>query len=532
MILSEILLSPDSLALPSQQSVELTSSNLPIVIIDTSGRTIQDQVRIQASMRIIYNGCGNRNYVTDPANNFSGRIAIELRGSSSISYPQKAYRLETQDASGENQNVSLIGMPKENDWILYAPYDDQSLIRNVLAYRLSNDMGRYASRTRFCELILNNEYGGLYILMEKIKQDKNRVNITPMDSSAISGDELSGGYIIKVDKVEGENVGGWSSSCGVFYQYHEPQADEILPVQKNYIRSFMNQFENAMTRPDMSDSSVGYPKYIDVPSFVDHFILSEFCKNIDAYRISSYMFKERDSKGGKLNAGPIWDFNLSLGKTWFSEDAYRVDEWEVNHNNYKPYDSPKVPFWWEKLGHDHEFGKHVDTRWRQLRENVLREDSLYHRIDLLVDSLSEARARHFQRWPEVAWGHSYEKEIQMMKEWINNRIQWIEVNVVILAAISDPIGSENLPGGFKLEQNYPNPFNSATTIEFNLPRTDFVTLKVYDLLGQEVTTLVAEKLAAGTHKEIWDAKGLASGVYLYRLEGKDFTLTRKLTALK
>jgi hypothetical protein len=300
MLLNEIALPQVPSTIPINATMTFTSSNLPIVIIDTFGQSIKDEYRIQADMKIINNGEGQRNYLTDVPNNYDGWIDIELRGSASLTYPKKQYRFETQDASSNNLNVSLMGMPEENDWILYGPYDDQSLIRNVLAYKLSNEIGRYASRTRFCELVLNNDYRGLYVLMEKIKRDKNRVAISSLDSLDVTGDAVTGGYIIKFDKEKGENVGGWWSNRGIFYQYHYPKADEIVSAQNNYIRDFMNQFEAAMTRPNISDSSVGYPKYIDVESFVDHFILCEYCKNIDAYRISNYMVKDRDSRGGKL----------------------------------------------------------------------------------------------------------------------------------------------------------------------------------------------------------------------------------------
>ena len=524
-------------SLPKKVSVEFSSSNLPIIILDTNDRAIKDEYRIPAQMKIIYNGKGIRNHLTDPPNNFDGRIAIELRGSASLMYPKKGYRLETQDSLGNNLNISLIGMPVENDWILYGPYDDQSLIRNVLAYQLSNAIRRYASRTRFCELILNDDYRGLYVLMEKIKRDNDRVDISRMDFLDTIGDALTGGYIFKFDKEKGENVGGWWSSRGIFYQYHYPKADEIIPIQKAYIRDFMNRFETAMSRSNFADSISGYPKYIDVASFIDYFILNEFCKNIDAYRISNFMFKDRDSKGGKLNEGPIWDFNLSFGKTWFKEDAYRFDEWEIDHNRYKPNDWPKVPFWWEKLGHDPAFAQQAETRWRELRNGVLHRDSVYQAIDLLVDTLTEARIRNFERWPESAKDHSYETEIQLMKQWIKDRVEWIEANFGELSEVRHPLETEKDPHSIFLAQNYPNPFNSETTIEYQLPTTLNVKLSIYNVQGQEVATILDEKKEPGFYQVRWNGKDeigntLPSGVYLYHFRADVLVMTKKLILLK
>ncbi len=518
-------------------NMSFSSSNLPIVIIDTYGQTIRDLYRIQANLQIIDNGVGQRNYLTNPPNNYDGWIDIELRGSASLNYPKKQYRFETQDSQRNNLNVSLMGLPAENDWILYGPYDDQSLIRNVLAYTLSNDIGRYASRTRFCELVLNNDYRGVYVLMEKIKRDKNRVNISKLDSLDKTGDAVTGGYIFKFDKDKGENVGGWWSNRNIFYQYHYPAADEIIQEQKNYLRDFMNQFEAAMLRADIADSNFGYPKFIDVASFVDHFILCEYCKNIDAYRISNYLYKDRDSKGGKLTEGPIWDFNLAFGKTWFAEDAFRVDEWEIDHNRYKPNDWPKVPFWWERLGHDREFARLVRWRWKELIQGPLQPDRVFRLIDGLVDTLEEARARNFARWPETASKHSYEAEIQQMKNWLIARIDWIESHLDQLSAVEIVPRSEGTPPGFLLAQNYPNPFNASTRIRYDLPRATAVQLSIYDLSGQLVRHLVDDLQSSGTYEVLWDGKdsagnSAASGVYFCQMIAGDWASQKKLLLLR
>ena len=161
-----------------------TSSNLPIVIINTSGQTIPDNPKILAHMGIIDNGFGNRNHVTDSFNIYNGRIGIELRGSWSQTFPQKQYGIETWDSINVSFDTTMMGMPVESDWVLYAPYNDKTCMRNVLVYDIANKSGHYASRTRFCELLLNNEYKGIYVMMEKVKRDVNRVDIsklTPTD---------------------------------------------------------------------------------------------------------------------------------------------------------------------------------------------------------------------------------------------------------------------------------------------------------------------------------------------------------------
>ena len=144
------------------------SSTLPIVVIDTDGKEIIDEDKITGHMGVIYKGRGKRNLITDNFNEYDGYIGIEIRGSSSQMFPKKQYAVETRDEDRNNLNVPILGLPEENDWILYAPYSDKSLIRNCLAYKLYRETGRYTSRTRFCELFLNDDYKGLYVFMEKI----------------------------------------------------------------------------------------------------------------------------------------------------------------------------------------------------------------------------------------------------------------------------------------------------------------------------------------------------------------------------
>jgi hypothetical protein len=226
-----------------QVNVDTLSSNLPIVVIDTQGQTIRDEPKITAKMGIINNVLGHRNNNGDPFNGYDGFIGIEVRGNSTQDYPKKSYGFETRHEDGENNNVELLGLPKENDWVLYGPYADKSLMRNVLIFQLSRDIGRYAPRTKFCELIINDQYRGIYVLMEKIKQDRNRVDIAKLDENDVAGDSLTGGYIVKCDWSDGD--GGWYSTYNVEDSYYggamiiaeDPEWLELNSKQRNYIEN-------------------------------------------------------------------------------------------------------------------------------------------------------------------------------------------------------------------------------------------------------------------------------------------------------
>lgn len=211
-----------------------TASNLPIIVINTNGQFIPDDPKIIAHMGIIDNGVGQVNSISDPFNNYDGRIAIELRGESSQSFPKKSYSIETQTSTGANFNAALLGIPAENDWVLYAPYTDKTMMRDVLAYQLGRDFGKYAPRTRFAEVVINDDYQGVYVLIERIKRDNNRVDIATLQPSDVSGDEITGGYILRVDKLDGNDYPGWTATPtpmlagenDITFQYFDPAGED------------------------------------------------------------------------------------------------------------------------------------------------------------------------------------------------------------------------------------------------------------------------------------------------------------------
>ncbi len=141
----------------------------------------------------------------------------------------------------DDTSFSLMGLPAESDWILHGPYSDKALIRNYLAYTLARDMGHYASRTRFCELFLNDQYRGVYVLIERIKRDSARVDIAKLLPTDVTGDQLTGGYIVKIDRSAGDYTDGWfspylgtgSGGSGPFFAYSYPQRDKIAPDTEN-----------------------------------------------------------------------------------------------------------------------------------------------------------------------------------------------------------------------------------------------------------------------------------------------------------
>ena len=363
------------------------------------GKEILDEPRISANMKII-NNVESRNFLSDSKYEYHGQISIEIRGSSSQSFfPKKQYGFETQNEDGSNNNVSLLGLPSENDWILYAPYSDKTLIRNILAYKLSESLGNYAPRTRLCELVLNGEYAGVYVLTEKIKRDKNRVDISKLKPDEITGDDLTGGYIVKIDKLTDSSCDGWHTETeNVFIQYHYPEYNDIVPEQKSYIKNYINRFERSLFSENFSDLSNGYQQFMDINSAIDFMIINEISKNVDAYRFSTFMYKDKDSNSGKLIFGPVWDYNIAFGNVNYAE-GYIVE-------GYRMVNFP----WWRRLMQDPIFTDSLKRRWAEIRKEKFSNDRIINIIDSLTLVLKEPQQRNFQKWSIIGkyvWPNHY-----------------------------------------------------------------------------------------------------------------------------
>lgn len=425
--------------------VILENSNLPIVVINTVDNvSIPDEPKVWATMGIINNDSG-LNLVTDPFNEFFGEIGIEIRGSSSAMFPKKAYGLETRGPDSTNYNASIFNWPADNDWILYAPYSDKSLVRNVLTYTIGTELGNYSPRTELVEVVLNGDYIGVYVFTERIKQNPGRVNIDELTLEDTAGVDITGGYIVKIDKTTAGGVIAWTSPYTqawpawgpIRFQMHDPEIPEMNEQQLDYIEGYITDFEDALAGADYMDPIDGYRPYIDVRSFVDFMIVNEISKNVDGYRISTFFHKQKDTEGGKLVAGPLWDFNLGWGNANYCAGG-STSGWEIYFNNVCGGGGDlNNPFWWNRLVTDPEFAHDLNCRWQELRMTTLHTDTLLNFIDELETLLEEPAERNFQRWPvlgEYVWpnnyvGDTYAEEMDYLRSWMVDRLDWMDENM-------------------------------------------------------------------------------------------------------
>lgn len=502
----------------------LLYTNLPLVVINTNGKPITDDPKITAGIKVIYKGSAILNHPSDAGNVYDGLCGIEYRGHYSQELPQKPYGFETRDAAGNNLNVSLLDMPDENDWILLANYNDKTFMRNTLAFHLFSAMGHYAPRANICELVLNGRYDGIYILTEKIKQDDHRVDIAGLDADDNAGDSLTGGYMFKTDYYDGSNswLSGYSPvdrpGENVYFVYAYPDPDAITSSQKAYLKRYVDAFEDVLYGAGFDDPQTGYRAYLDLASFIDYFIIGELSRNVDAYKKSAFFFKDKDSKGGLLNRGPVWDFdwawkNMNDNCTIFS--ATDGSGWAYKVNDC--YNWPVAPAWIVRLMEDNSFQNEVFRRYFSLRKTLLSEEYIYHYIDSVHQLVEKAQARHYDRWPilginvgtpEVDYQPStYAGEIDKFRNWIETRLLWLDANLPGEATVSHP---DALNADAMVIRIYPNPARDMLFIE---SEQAIQRVEIFNSTGRQMISTPSD----GRYSCAIDVSGLNPGLFIVKI---------------
>ncbi|MGV3771417.1 MAG: lamin tail domain-containing protein [Verrucomicrobiales bacterium] len=430
------------------------SSTLPVVIFNTSGRGIAENVQpggartfASVAMMDTYRGRSSVHRKAD----FLGYCELEVRGQTSSGFPKRPYNMELQNVYRFDEKAEILGFPEGSDFALINPYSDKPFLQNFLAYEIHEKMGHYAVRRRFVEVFLNtgsgkvnySHYGGIYLLVEKIRADGDRVDIEELSPGMNSEPEISGGYIFKKDKDSSGDLNFYTSGgagfSGQALKIHEPKPREVTPQQISWLENYLNQMERAMYANNWKTATGTnhYSHYLDVASFVDYHWIVEFAKQIDGYRISNYMTKDR---GGKVKMEPIWDWNLSFGNADYlgGESTSGWYYTQLGDNEH---------IWLRRLingttsgsgtSGDPDFNQAIADRWSVLRTNILNDKVLLARIDEMAAILAEPAERDFARYPRLGqyvWPNSsiyvtpttYAGIISAMKGWVAGRYQWID----------------------------------------------------------------------------------------------------------
>ncbi len=446
----------------AQKPVNLTTSDLPILIIETHGAKIVQNVKVTGTLAIINNKTG-LNKITDAPNDYNGNIGIAIRGNSSASWDNKPYSVELRNQDGTNNNQSILGLPSENDWVLHPPWVDKTLMRNALVYDLFRELGWYAPRNAFCEIIVNGDYKGVYLLVEKLKVDKNRLNIAKPNANNVTG-----GYLLEMTTIARLDDDEPYVHCVISDKplaILSPKVDELTAAHRSYIETYLNQFESALYNRHYTGPN-SYRNYIDVPSFIDHMLVHEVIRELDVFCASEYFYKEMD---GKLKMGPAWDFNRALGN-FSGANEYKVDDiWMTSTAR----GSCKI-FWGKYLYEDPAFKAEFIERYKVLRTNVLSNANFNAKIDAYMQILDKAKDRNYTRWdyalttkynqPQPAWVDTFEEEIDYVRNWLASRLNWLDNEWKL---IKHPVVTEIYADGTNTGNQWIelfNPFNTTISL--------------------------------------------------------------------
>lgn len=520
-------------------SIKLTESELPIVMINTLGQSIQNDQKIDCKMDIIYNGPNAITYTSDSSNVYSGNIGIEIRGASSSGYPQTPYGFETRDEFGQNNDVSLLDMPAENDWVLLSNFNDRSLMRNALAFKLFEEMGNYSVRANLCEVLIDSNYRGIYLLGEKIKRDKNRVNIATLTGEDVSGDEVTGGYILQQNYWNNENSFQSNYSpidhpgLDIHFVYEYPEPGAILPEQKTYIASYVDSLETALYSNDFDDEENGYRKYLDVPSFIDYFLVNELARNGDGFKKSVFFNKDKNSNGGKLKAGPVWDFDWAWKNMWgcYIYESTEGAGW-AHLNNDCNTDNYSCGYY-VRLLQDESFANELRCTYEKYRTTMLDTNYIFSYMDSLKNMVYKAQERHFKKWPILGISgpapelgpiaQTYSGEIDTLKNWIKTRLNWLDKNIPGTCEISSVNSNSR-----QIEiQSYPNPASNQLMVEIKNPWAANLEIRILNYLGEQVYFNTINQYKK-VNQQVIDLSGIPIGMYLLEVKTKDSKTYKKI----
>ncbi len=530
-----------SLSVGSPVLAQLTSTNLPIVIINTNVAIGNSE--ISGNIKIIDNVSGVNQPADVPVH--SGFIGVKVRGSNSA--VKKSYSIETwANVSGTvNQNVSLLGMPEENDWVLMSIYPDRSLLRDLTGYYIYNQMGYYSTRMRLCEVIINqgagDVYSGVYLFGEKIKRDSARVDLATLQPIDNSGDEVTGGYILKIDESNDLSFPSTyappygTTGQTIDFHYDEPNDGAITNPQKTYIQNWMHDFEDALSAANYQDTNLGWRLYAAKTWFRDYLIYNEVIKDNEAYRKNTYLYKD---KLKKLRIGPPWALEKSLYNTQDCNSAdptgfaYMYGQ-TCNTSTYLP------PFWWEKMMTDTLFVSELKCRYTQLRSSTLDTVTIFHYIDSISNYLNvtqagnTAQGRNFVKWPifgqilinEPGGGPAnYSDEISRIKTFVKDRLAWLDAQWYTSAcalSVKDLLGED--------ENSFisPNPTTGNFATHLTLKESTQVGVSVRNIQGAVVYSK-NYKLGSGEHQLNHNVENLPSGLYIITIQQNDRSRQFKL----
>jgi hypothetical protein len=483
------------------------SSDLPVLLVHNLGGGSVPQSTDQSVIAMLFEPVNGRTSLTNPPTLVS-RAGLNIRGRSTANYAQSSFALEFWDEYNQDSKVEFLGLPAESDWVLFGQNGyDPAFMHNPLTHQLCRDTGRYSSRTRFLEMFLNTagglvsftspasgNYFGLYTLQEKVKRSGDRLNIEKLESAVTNSALITGGYLFKQDDADSNERTFYNTATQTYSVFQDPPGIEMVSdaraAQYKYVTSYFTQFSNALYSASYTNPVSGYAAYIDVDSWINNHILNAFVYNLDAYRLSSFFYKDRDKK---LEMGPLWDFDRTLGAynpSWDSGDkrCFNPRLWRVQSSGDQGTDffgNPNLlgTRWWQRLFNDPDFWQRWIDRWSELRQDVLSTNHIFSVVDSLSSQVAQAQPREIARFTYTAprsgtvtangysytFPGTYAGEIAYLKYWIADRLNFIDTNFLHTPALSS--GGGPIASGFQLTIT-PATLEADTIVYYTLDGTD------------------------------------------------------------
>ncbi|MBL6276593.1 CotH kinase family protein [Micromonospora fiedleri] len=412
-----------------------TAHDLPVILIDSYGAGRPQRDYFDAATMIFEPGGGSTSLAAAPT--VATRAGFRLRGQSSSSFDKTPYRIEFWDNDDDDADYPVLGMPADSDWVLRGPFTDKALIREAFVYDLGREMGLPAPRYAFAEFYLNtdagpvgaDDYMGVYMIVETIKNSKNRLDLKQLRADDRTLPRITGGYIFKFEWMAAEEptlpCTGPAATCWNYLEVADPSP--LQPEQRDWLRNHIQEFHNVLRAPNFADPTTGYRAYIDVDSFIDQLIVNELSREMDSYVRSAYFYKDRDTK---IFAGPLWDYDLSFGVGgYFAND--QTSGWQHQQGR-----QPLANDWFTQLLRDPAFVNQVRLRWQTLRRGPLSDAALQSRLNALSAPLTNAAQRNFQRWPNLSTrmigpfitptAPTWQGQVQYLRDWMLRRAAWLD----------------------------------------------------------------------------------------------------------
>ena len=374
-------------------------TGLPRILINTNNTPINSKDDYVDGFVTVKGGLGFEDIAMQ-------EMKIRGRGNSTWGHPKKPYQLKADSKS------PMLNMLEDKKWLFLAEYSDKSLIRN----KISLDLGamsrlEYTPKGEYAEVFLNDEYNGTYLITQKVEVKSNRLNLP------------DNGYLVEIDQDYRLDADDIFFKPTIFTQKHNENVFNIKEPSVDYntaafdlIKDYINNFEAALFGANFKDAQTGYQAYIDLPSFIDWYLVQEIAKSVDAKYYSSIYFNYIPD--GKIKMGPLWDFDLSYGNVDYANSQYTNGFW-IKENP-----------WYKRLFEDPAFESEVKERFMYFYNNT---NVILDKIDEYAKQLERAQGKNYEKWPTLGtyvWPNpvyfdTHAEEVSHLKDWVTKRMEWL-----------------------------------------------------------------------------------------------------------